>query len=211
MKSVSLGISVLFGAALASQATVISYEALALANWAPIPDTYGSTADVSVTYRSIRPDNVVDATHLLYWGTGYAEMPAAAFQTVSGYYGEVTLTPAPGKSVTLNSFRMAAYPTATAGLRAEGTLTVSSGATSIAYGPLDLSQAISTLFSPGLTSSSPITIYFGTDYNNGINYIDFDSQTAGVVPEPSTYVAGLLATLPLGGLAVRSLRKRRTA
>ena len=193
--------------AVSSQATIVSFDPLAgtIPNYGYVPDGYGSTPQVAVSYETLDTSLNHLSSHLQFWNSGYDHWPTAAYSDGDGLYGQVTLTPVAGYTVTLGSFEMAAYPTGT-GTRSEATIDVIYGSGILHYAPTSLSMDTATTFSPNLTYAGPVTIRFGTDWNNGINYIDF---TASPVPEPSTYVAGAMLLLPFGLSGIRILRKSR--
>ena len=146
-------------------------------------------------------DGSVYSSHMQFWGTGYADLPAAAYSDGSNRFAEVTLTPKSGEAVTLNAFDMAAYPTGISG-RDESEISIIYGNKLISYGPTTLSGNSVTHFTPSVTYTGPITIRFGTDWDNGINNINFN---ATAVPEPSTY--GLMATAIMGLLCYRNRKQ----
>ncbi len=196
-----LMLALLVGVGSQAQASVIHFEDLKpLANYSFIPDGFGSTAEVAVSYQTLNLDKSWFSDHMQFWNEGYADLPAAAYSDGSGRYGVITFTPTAGYSVNLTGFDMGAYPTGISG-RAESVISVLYGANSVDYGPTTLSGVTFTHFAPNVTYSGPVSIIIGTDWNNGINNIEF-SVTA--VPEPTTMVAGLGAL----GLLALGLRKR---
>jgi hypothetical protein len=146
-------------------------------------------------------------TTLRYWQGGYSGSSAAfAGIAESGSIGQITLTPAAGYAVTLNSFFLGSYSDSTRNSSytidnlSTGNLDISSGPVVVAANGLSVT--------PNLTSSSGIVISFGPDaYNVGINHINF---TVTAVPEPESY-AMLLAGLGLVSLVARNRRQRPIA
>lgn len=196
-----LMLALLVGVGSQAQASVIHFEDLKpLANYSYIPDGYGSTAEVAVSYQTLKADKSLYSDHMQFWNEGYADLPAASYSDGSGGYALITFTPAAGYSLNLTGFDMGAYPTGISG-RNESVISVLYGASSVDYGPTTLSGVTATHFAPNVSYSGPVSIIFGTDWDNGINNIEF-SVTA--VPEPTTMVAGL-GTL---GLLALGLRKR---
>lgn len=193
---IKLAVAALVALGCQTKATVIQFESIstipAIQNYDPIPAGYGSTAQVDVSYLNAS-----------YWGPGYATLKAVAYPSSDGSYTEITLTPKPGQSVTLIGFDMGAYPTGS-GNRAEQEISISYGINFLNYGPINLNGVAPTHFSPGVSSTGPITIRFGSDWDNGINNIEFEAFSA--VPEPSTYIAGLSA---LGMLGLFGWRNRK--
>ncbi|WP_020483353.1 PEP-CTERM sorting domain-containing protein [Methylomonas sp. MK1] len=191
---------ILIAAAFDSQAAIINFDALQPFNdYDPILAGYGSTADVTVSYSSLNPDGSVAYADVLLWNDGYADLNTAAFAHTSGLLLSITLTAVnPNQSVTLNSFDVAAYPTGAVNstLTATDFRVVDGNDFSnilVNYGPYEVSRFAAQTFSPNLTAHS-LNIILGTDWNNGINNINF---TVAAVPLPGavwlfgTALAGL--------------------
>jgi len=194
------------GLGITAHATVINFNDLNMTDYSSIPDGYGSIAGVvDVSYRTLNNDAGFTeySPHMELWNTGYGDFFRNAFQIADGKFGEIVFTPHAGYSITLNGFDMAAYITG-AGSRTESVIDIIYGSTIQSFGPAQITRTTHDNFAPaGVTSSGPIKIRFGTDWNVGIDNIDF---TASAVPEPSTYLAGALLVLPFGVQGIRYLR-----
>jgi hypothetical protein len=191
------GITLACGSGIA-HAHEIRYQDVYTSNGQAIATDYGSIAGV-VDVLNTTPSGL----NLLYWTGAYSGQPAAYSGDSS--IGLITLTPAAGLVVTLDSFFLGAWPDsnrnisysiddlATPGLDIEVTSALVSGQTGL-------------LVSPALSSAVGLRISFGPDgFNGGINNIVF---SVSAVPEPESY-ALLLAGLGLIGFAARRRATRR--
>jgi len=83
---------------------------IACANYSYINQAYGDTAAVDVQYA----DNVIPGNSLRWWGAGYNNLPSTAWGGTNDCNGcsndSITLLPASGYKVTLNSLDLGAYP-----------------------------------------------------------------------------------------------------
>lgn len=189
-------------------AVTITYDPLiGNANYSPIPAGYGSTADVAVSYRTLKPsDDSVLASDLLFWNAGYGDLPSAAFAHSNGLIAEITLTPLGGKTLTLNSFMLAGYPMVD---KPSTTVHIDGAADNVLldYSPVTVKGAgpSHSTFSPNLVFSSPIAIEWGTDWNVGINYINYSLGGRQAVPEPGTIWLLGAGALGLLGWKLRSM------
>ncbi len=197
-----------------ASATVLDFAGLGLSNWESIPQTYGdntgTTPNVGVSYSVVDGSGNPHATESIeYWNTPqYGDLFDVAYSGANGWYAKITLTPDSGFDVILNSFDMAGYPQTNLALASLEVLSGSgaqlwdSGVTTIlGAGPTHNS------FSPNITSSGPISIVWGTNWNIGIDNINFSQrQTQGGIPVPEPTTLALLG-LGLAGLGFR--RKRR--
>ncbi|MGR8932290.1 MAG: VPLPA-CTERM sorting domain-containing protein [Gammaproteobacteria bacterium] len=196
----------LIAAVFDSQADIIKFDALSpFSNGTPIPDGYGSNSDVTVSYASLNLDGSVAFSDALAWNSGYADLNAAAFSHSNGLLLSITLTGAnPGQLVTLNSFDVGAFPTGNF-TRLASDLRVVDGSdfTNILvnYGPFAVPGDVAHTFTPNITAHS-LNIILGTDFNNGINNIDFN---VSAVPLPGA--AWLFATA-LAGLGVITKKRK---
>lgn len=185
----------------AASAFQIDYENAYTYNWQEISSNYGSiTGLANVSYF----DAQRGLNSFRYWSSNYSGSAAAfAGNGDAGSRGQITLTPAAGYAITLNSFFLGSYANAN---RASSYYVdnLSTFGVDQSSGPITIG-ASGLHVSPQLTSSQAIVIGFGPNaYNVGINHINF-SVTA--VPEPETY-AMLLAGLGVMGAFARRRKQR---
>lgn len=186
--------------AASANAYEISFENGNTDNWQEIAADYGSIPGLlAVTYS----DPLRNVANFRFWNAGYSGKPAAFASTSdSTGAGYLTLTPAAGYKVTLNSFFLGSYQ----GVDRGSSYSVDNLATAgldLSSGDIVVGSAGLTV-TPALTSSKGIVIAFGPSaYNVGINYVNFNVTP---VPEPET-CAMLMAGL---GLLAAVARRRKT-
>lgn len=175
-----------------------------------IAQTFGDTAQVDVSYRSITAaTGETYESFLTYWGGGYGDLTGVAYggSNSTGYISEITLKAAEGFAVSLLDFDFATFVNTTASAPflitdlAGNTLSAFTGATGY---PKHGHAAVNTAYLDG------VILRWGPDgYNVGVNNLQFDARSlsvAGAVPEPSTW-----AMLILGFGALGSMMRRRRA
>lgn len=166
-------------------AATIDFDALTpFGNYSPVPDGYGSTADVTVSYRTLNTDGTVYSDRILLWNTGYADLTTAAFPETTGRILEITLTAAnPNQAVFLNSLAVGAYPTGNfTRLANEFRIEDGSGNALADYAPYNVPGNVAVTLFPNVSAQS-LRIILGTDWDNGVNHISFDPVAA--VPAPA--------------------------
>jgi hypothetical protein len=198
------------GMGLPAAASQIDFDSLAgAADYSPIPATFGSTAQVNVAYQTDSSPGVLAQSNIEFWNSGgYGDLPYAAFSAFNGDYAEITLTPTAGYTVTLQNFELAGWPSADTPNETVRIRSGVGGSVLADYSPITIKGTgtpAHTLFSANLTSSGPLTIEWGPDWDAGINYINFTSAPTGVVPEPSSF---LLLGAGFAGIA-GYIRRRR--
>jgi hypothetical protein len=103
------GAACLLGSIAPAKALVINFDNLNFPN-PVIPSSYGSTANTTVSYKTINPDNnTVLTNNLGFWTTGYSQLNRVAYPLFHGALGEIAFTANAGYQVTLNSFNLGAY------------------------------------------------------------------------------------------------------
>ena len=95
-------------------AVLFNFDDLGLLDNDPIPVTYGDNLpgapNITVDYRTVNPgDNSTVASYLSFWNTGYGDLAKVPYAVSNGNLAEISLVPAPGYSVTLQSFDYAGY------------------------------------------------------------------------------------------------------
>lgn len=193
---------------LTAQATLVNFDSLVqlgYKDYAPIPDGYGSTADVTVSYKTLSSDLSTLYSYASLWTSGYADLTSAAYSKVSGAVLDITLTAKdPSKSVTLNSFQVAAYPKGTPDRSADLFQVVDgNGKVLVDYLQHSIGGTTATTLTPDVTAHS-VSILLGYYWNNGINNIDF---TAKPTPTPLPAAAWLLGS---GVMGLFGLRRKRS-
>jgi hypothetical protein len=163
----------------------------------PVPDGYGTIpGQVVVSYRTANNDVgfTTASPSVAFWistgiPNGYGDLSKNAYPAINGKFGEITFTPQSGSQITLNGFDLAGFPaTGTAATLTEAVISILHDSTSLELGPFNVTRVTHDHFSPAITSSGPITIRFGTDFNVGIDNIDF---TVVPVPEAPTYLSAI--------------------
>ena len=185
--------------AVAAQSYEIRYQDAYTTNYQTIASDYGSIAGV-IDLLNTTPGG----TNLLFWTDSYSGRPAAYSNSSVGL---ITLTPAAGLTVTLDSFFLGGWPNTNRN--------ISYSIDDLATPGLDISVnaafvagSTGLLVTPALTSATGLRISFGPDgYNGGINNIAF---SIAAVPEPESYLM-LLAGLGLVGAIARRGRRSRAA
>ena len=183
----------------AAQSYEIRYQDAYTTSYQTIASDYGSIAGV-IDLLNTTPGG----TNLLFWTDSYSGRPAAYSNSSVGL---ITLTPAAGLTVTLDSFFLGGWPNTNRN--------ISYSIDDLATPGLDISVnaafvagSTGLLVTPALTSATGLRISFGPDgYNGGINNIAF---SIAAVPEPESYLM-LLAGLGLVGAIARRGRRSRAA
>jgi hypothetical protein len=186
--------------AVAAQSYEIRYQDAYTTNYQIIASDYGSIAGV-IDLLNTTPGG----TNLLFWTDSYSGRPAAFSGDSS--IGLITLTPAAGLTVTLDSFFLGGWPNTDRN--------ISYSIDDLATPGLDISVnaafvagSTGLLVTPALTSAAGLRISFGPDgFNGGINNLAF---SVAAVPEPESYLM-LLAGLGLVGAIARHRRQSRAA
>lgn len=203
---------------------------------ANVTNGYGNTSSVSVSYQYVAdtcaPNLALSVSCLGAVESGYgtqiglwhpglftnygdlgvvATPPDGVFTpgAVAGF-GEITLTPVSGDSVTLDSFDAGTFSDTTVYSQLLAVLG-SSGNVLTQYAD----QTVNTpggehlTFSPDVTSNGPLTLVFGTSGNVGVNYIDFTSQPGSGSGGSSAPEPGPLPLLAAGLILLGVLRRHR--
>jgi len=184
--------------------------------WDPIDQTYGDIPgqlDVTYLHRTGQSDAPVDGAFLKWWDTDYSDLENVAFAGFADALGvsEIALIPAPGFTVTLNSFDLGAFRS---NRTTQFVVWVDSlFSPGLASGPFQVDSQVHTHVPVGLSSSAGLFLQWGPDgHNVGIDNIDF-TLTGGPpshpVPEPMPEpMTGLL--LAAGGVVTGMFRLRKT-
>ena len=206
----------------AAKATILTFDLTPPGtDYTQIPQAYGdrvtSTSDAVGTYgvgaegftpnvlASYQTVNAAGATIFGYvdlWTSSYGDLYNVVFPAQNGAYAEITLTPDPGYEVSLISFDAGGWPNVN---RNEQLKVLAGGSVALDYGNVVFPGSGHSTYSPNLTSSSPITIWFGSDWDGGIDNIVFaQSRIQTGVPDAGA-ACGLLGL----GLAALGLARRK--
>ncbi|HEY9193280.1 MAG TPA: PEP-CTERM sorting domain-containing protein [Methyloversatilis sp.] len=183
--------------AVAAQSYEIRYQDAYTSNHQIIANDYGSIAGV-IDLLHTSPGGA----NLLFWADSYSGRPAAYSPSSVGL---VTLTPAAGLTVTLDSFFLGGWPNADRNISYSIDDLATPGI-DISVNAAFVAGSTGLVVTPALTSATGLRISFGPDgFNGGINNIAF---SIAAVPEPESYLM-LLAGLGLvGAIARRGARSR---
>lgn len=204
----------MLGVTLPAAAAKINFDSLA--GTAFVPNGYGNTADVTVSYQTVDATGAPVGQLALFTPfvfNFYGDLDVVAFVNsgsgqpdLNGHYGEITLTPSAGHSVTFQSFDVASF-VGTAPDHQLFAFLDEHGNVLTEFTDQTVGTSTHITYSPDITFNGPITFEFGPSGNIGINNIDFTSQAA-VVPLPPSL---LLFGSGLAGLMGFGRRLRRKA
>lgn len=207
-------LAVCFCVPMASMATTITFAGLNLGDYGIINPNLASNAnaagagyeegagwtpDVAVTMSTVTDLGVQFEPHILHWNTGYGDLTNVGFSASNGYYSRIRFDASNGQLVSLNSFDLAGYfqnNLEAARIRVmdgngnvlwnqDGTIVSGTGPSHSSYSPS--------------VSGSSLILEFGSNWNIGVDNINFTQQP---VPEPATMTA-----LAVGALAL--IRRKR--
>ncbi|MFM9851886.1 MAG: PEPxxWA-CTERM sorting domain-containing protein [Sphingomonadaceae bacterium] len=216
MKSYVAGALALLMTTTAANATVLDFSGnicdglTACTNGARIDQSYGDSADIDVFFVDDSNGTGLslggNGSSLFFWDNNYNELTNVAYGQAGGA-PLVFLDPLRGQSVTLNSFRLGAWPQTTR--LSQVTVIDGFGATLFSSGPITVGTGnVSTLFTVNITSANGIGIQFGPDgFNVGIDSIDFTVGPAAV-PEPQSWMLMLAGFVLVGSLLRKRSRQR---
>jgi hypothetical protein len=172
-------------------------------NGTAIDKFYGSTADVSILWRSLNaPGSATEVSeNVFYWTANYADLVDVAYS--SSATGEAGFFLAPGKTLTLDSVDVGGWPNTdrTSSVRVydfDYNLLFDTG--SIVF-----PGTTATTINLGISSNTGLIFQWGPDsFNGGIDNLTFTVRDAGgpPIPEPGTWVM-LIAGFGLVGVAAR--------
>lgn len=204
------------GATRAAGQAVLDFETLTLANYDPLPASYGDGFDPNIPDVQYRTFTVgTDATRnnfVEFWNADYGDLGKVVFPEENGYAAEIVFVPAAGYGVRLVSFDMAGYSHVD---RTNSTLRIVDGAGNVV---LDFVATVGggvegdgngqqhSTFTPNLFVSGTLRLQWGNDWDIGIDNVRFEAVSLAAVPEPSTTLL-----LGVGGAlaAVGALVRRR--
>ena len=159
----------------------------------------GFTPNIAVDYRHYDPDfpNPPIEYNLAYGDAEFGDLFDVAYNLTNGHLAEITLIPE-DTMVRLNSFDLAYWTLAQTPAKQVIRILDHNQQVLFDYSAEDVPHdgLNHVTLSPDITSSGPLTIQFGQNYNLGIDNVNFDQ-----VPEP--------ATLSLLALAAPALLIRR--
>jgi hypothetical protein len=169
-----------------------------------IPQTYGDTADVDVSYRTIqKSDGQTVGAGLFDFKSGYGDLTHVVFggTDMTHYLAEITLTAKAGRLLSLQSFDFATYGGRSSKVPInvfdlDGNVLTSGNFST--NSPKHATLAMNSDFLSG------VVIRWGPDsYNVGLDNIRYDTLLAA--PEPATWAMMLMGFGTLGW----SMRRRQ--
>jgi hypothetical protein len=189
MRKSTLGLNILLTVASSlfcssANALTLDFSGLGLTFFNPIPDTYGDVAgslDVVYSTRFESGNGEIFSNSLFYWPDNYSGLVDVAFGDTL-IPSEIAFLPTPGKQVTLESFQLGSFLSASRTssvniYNGDFQLLFSSGEITVAATPLT--------FTPNLTSANGIRLQFGPDaYNVGIDNINYFVTDIESTPVP---------------------------
>lgn len=198
-----------------AQVTTMTFTGLGPNDYDPIPATYGSHANLSVTNRTRNAfgngslNTCGSATsHVEYWRNNYSNLTDIAFACFDGGVGDFLFQPLNGNSVTLNSLQLGSYSSTNGiGPVRNYTLRLYDMSFNQIFSATGTVSSTVTL-NPNVSSNTGFYLQWGTDWDVGIDNITttvVPAQTSAV-PEPSTYA---LMTVGLGAMGLLARRRRR--
>lgn len=216
MRTLAVGCVTLALAAAAGGQVVLNFDSLVLGNYDDIPATFGDGLDPNIPdiqYRTLQAGTFVPtAANLDFWNNDYGDLTKVAFAVNNGDVAEIAFVPAAGYAVQLLSFDLAGYPNQDRSNTVFRLVDAGGGVLLdlAAGGPVavqgDFTGPRHSTFTPNYTHSGVLRLQWGTDWDIGIDNIQFQAIP---VPEPG------IGRLLLGGLLVagagRLLRRRRVA
>lgn len=169
-------------------------------NGSNISQSYGDTANLDVIWDANTA--TAGSQDFLFWSTGYSGQSNIAYN-ISGANGEIFLKPNAGFQVTLNSFDIGSWLSATRTTQ----VSIFDGATNaqlFSSGPITFNSL--QLFTFNLLSANGLKINLGPDaFNTGIDNINFTVSQVNAIPVPAA--AWLFGSALFGFFG---LRKRQT-
>jgi hypothetical protein len=191
MRKSTLGLNILLTVASSlfcgsANALTLDFSGLGLSNFDPIPGTYGDVAgslDVVYSTRFESGNGEIFSNELLFSNNDYSGLVDVALGDL-GIPSEIAFLPTPGKQVTLQSFQLGSFASASRPslvniYNGDFQLLFSSGEITVAATPLT--------FTPNLTSTNGIRLQFGpapdlgTDLGiDNINYFVADIESTPV-------------------------------
>lgn len=149
----------------------------------PFDLTHGATPNIAVTMFSASASRGRVNT-LFRWGSGYGSLTYVAYHA-NGQYALFRFTADPGYWARLHAFKMAGWPNTNRTLplleiRVDNTVVFSQTNILITGTGYNLFS-----FDPNVYKGSVVEIFFGNDWNVGIDDIEFSQE---VIPEPASWL-----------------------
>jgi hypothetical protein len=177
-------------------------------NAQPILNTYGSTGDVAVAWRSVTApgNNSTLSNYVSHWNLNYANLVDVAYSI--GQSGEARYTVAPGKTLTLDSVDVGGWPN----VNRASSVRVYDFDWNILFdtGSILFPGTTAATINMGISSTTGLIFQWGPDsFNGGIDNLTFTVRDIGPppIPEPGTW-AMLIAGF---GMIGATLRRRKIA
>ncbi|CCQ73777.1 FecR domain-containing protein [Magnetospira sp. QH-2] len=162
--------------------TVLDFSTGGTADWDVIPQSYGDSALVDVTYRSLSVDGTQSYDTMYYWSTGYSDLVDVAFGDYDNNetVGQITLESQLGGAITLDGFDLGNWGSGTLDITVQiQDLDTGDWSTLTTVG---VDPAYASHVDINMTSNSGFVIQFGPDaYYGAIDNIAYSVESSDVV------------------------------
>ncbi|GAB5559260.1 MAG: hypothetical protein SynsKO_09070 [Synoicihabitans sp.] len=195
---------------------VLNFDDITFSNFDPLSADYGDGLDPQIPDIQYATLNAADFSvfenHVELWDGNYGDLTNVVYPSANGMVAQITFAPKEGYGVNLISFDMAGYSFAD---RTNSIMRILDGGGNVVLdfaedGPVAI-EGNSTgpprsTFSPDITLTGPLVLQWGTDWDVGLDNIQFQSVNFAAIPEPSTFA---LFGLGMGLLLGRRCRRIR--
>ncbi|NNM01606.1 MAG: hypothetical protein HKO62_12705 [Gammaproteobacteria bacterium] len=191
----------------------LRFEELGLASFSPVPPDAGDVTGLDVdqfTLASGGPPATIGS--VLYFGSGYSDLPGVAFANASSSGVVFTFTPEAGRIVKIGSFDLGSF----GGNRSAEVAVWNADYSEALYlsAPFTVSGSTAYSFNLNLFSDEPVNLVLGPEiYNVGVNNLHYCISDVIELPEARVPVppwARLTLALLIFAVATAAWPRRRT-